>query len=273
MVKFTGNPITDDSALGGSVIERSLRFNDDDSTYLNRTPSSSSNRKTFTISWWFKIGNLGTGSSSSARAFFGAYDNSTSSNDGYYFSSALGSDDKLYFGAWTQNWRGTNRVFRDVNAWYHCVVSVDTTQSTAADRVKIYINGVEETSFSVSNNPSQYYDLGWNFSSQLHTIGRVNYLTGSGPYSFDGYIAEFNSVDGQQLDPTHFGYTESQTGLWRPKKFIPTGPNNGATWSSTTQFDANVFDGDYTDFFLAQVSNGYYTATTSPFTTATFVAG
>ena len=258
--------ITDDSALGGSVIERSLRFNDDDSTYLNRTPSSSSNRKTFTISWWFKIGNLGTGSSSSARAFFGAYDNSTSGNDGYYFSSSLGSDNKLYFGAWSQNWRGTNRVFRDVNAWYHCVVSVDTTQSTAADRVKIYINGVEETSFSVSNNPSQYYDLGWNFSSQMHTIGRVNYLTGSGPYSFDGYIAEFNSVDGQQLDPTHFGYTESQTGLWRPKKFIPTGPNNGTTWSSTTQFDANVFDGDYTDFFLAQVSNGYYTATTSPFT-------
>ena len=123
-------------------IERSLRFNDDDSAYLNRTPSSSSNRNTFTISWWFKLGNLGT-----ARAFFGAYDNSTSGNDGYYFSCSLGSDDKLYFGAWNQNWRATNRLFRDPSTWYHCVLAVDTTQSTADDRIKIYINGIQETSF------------------------------------------------------------------------------------------------------------------------------
>ena len=69
------------SGDAGFKVERSLRVNDDDSAYLNRTPSSTSNRKTFTVSWWFKIGNLGT-----VRAFFGAYDNSTSGNDGYYFS-------------------------------------------------------------------------------------------------------------------------------------------------------------------------------------------
>ena len=218
---FLSHVITDDSALGGSVIERSLRFNDDDSAYLNRTPSSTSNRKTFTISWWFKLANLGT-----TRAFFGAYDNSTSGNDSYYFSCII-SNQGINIGAWTQNWLKTNRLFRDPNAWYHCVLAVDTTESTANNRVRIYINGVEETSFAQRNNPSQNFDLGWNFSSQMQTIGRVNYLTGSGPYSFDGYIAEFNSVDGQQLDPTHFGYTESQTGLWRPKRYEGTYGTNG----------------------------------------------
>ena len=203
-------------------VERSLRFNDDDSAYLNRTPSSTSNRKTFTISWWFKLANLGT-----TRAFFGAYDNSTSGNDGYYFSCALGSDDKLYFGAWTQNWRATNRLFRDPSAWYHCVLAVDTTESTANNRVKIYINGIQETSFSTTNNPSEDFDLGWNFNSQVHTIGRVNYTSGSGPYHFDGYIAEFNSIDGLQLTPSSFGETNATTGQWIPKKYVGSYGTNG----------------------------------------------
>jgi len=204
------------------TVDRSLRFNDDDSAYLNRTPSSTSNRRTFTISWWFKIGNLGT-----VRAFFGAYDNSTSSNDSYYFGMLLGSDNKLFFNAWNTTWRKTNRVFRDPNAWYHCVLAVDTTQSTGANRVKIYINGVEETSFGTSNNPSQNFDLGWNFSSQMQTIGRINYLSGSGPYPFDGYIAEFNSIDGFQYDPSYFGETDPITGQWNPKKYTGSYGTNG----------------------------------------------
>ena len=203
-------------------IERSLRFNDNDSAYLNKTPSSSSNRKTFTISWWFKIGNSGT-----VRAFFGAYDNSTSSNDSYYLGMLLGSDDKLFFSAWNTLWRKTTRVFRDPNAWYHCVLAVDTTQSTGADRVKLYINGVEETSFVNNNNPSQNFDLGWNFSSQMQTIGRVNYLSGSGPYPFDGYIAEVNSIDGLQLTPSSFAETDAITGQWNPKKYVGSYGTNG----------------------------------------------
>lgn len=203
-------------------VERSLRFNDDDSAYLNRTPSSTSNRRTFTISWWFKLGNLGA-----FRAFFGAYDNSTSGNDGYYFSCALDSNDKLTFGAWNQNWRVTNRQFRDSSAWYHCVLAVNTTQSTAADRVKIYINGVEETSFATTNNPAEDLDLGWNFNAQVHTIGRINYTSGSGPYPFDGYIAEFNSIDGSQLDPSSFAETDVLTGEYKPKKYTGGYGTNG----------------------------------------------
>ena len=203
------------------AVDRSLRFNDDDSAYLNRTPSSSSNRKTFTISWWFKRGNQGT-----VQGFFGAYDNSTSGNDSYYFSCII-SDSGINLGAWNQNWLATNRLFRDPSAWYHCVVAYDTTQSTADNRVRMYINGVEETSFAQRNNPSQNFDLGWNFSSQMQTIGRVNYLTGSGPYPFDGYIAEFNSIDGLQLTPSSFGETDSITGQWIPKKYTGSYGTNG----------------------------------------------
>ena len=203
------------------AVDRSLRFNDDDSAYLNRTPSSTSNRKTFTISWWFKRGNQGT-----IQAFFGAYDNSTSGNDSYYFSCII-SDSGINLGAWNQNWLATNRLFRDPSAWYHCVVAYDTTQSTADNRVRMYINGVEETSFAQRNNPSQNFDLGWNFSSQMQTIGRVNYLTGSGPYPFDGYIAEFNSIDGLQLTPSSFGETDSITGQWIPKKYTGSYGTNG----------------------------------------------
>ena len=203
------------------TVDRSLRFNDDDSAYLNRTPSSSSNRKTFTISWWFKRGNQGT-----VQGFFGAYDNSTSGNDSYYFSCII-SDQGINLGAWNQNWLATNRLFRDPSAWYHCVVAYDTTQSTADNRVRMYINGVEETSFAQRNNPSQNFDLGWNFSSQMQTIGRVNYLTGSGPYPFDGYIAEFNSIDGLQLTPSSFGETDSITGQWIPKKYTGSYGTNG----------------------------------------------
>jgi len=203
------------------TVDRSLRFNDDDSAYLNRTPSSSSNRKTFTISWWFKRGNQGT-----IQAFFGAYDNSTSGNDSYYFSCII-SDQGINLGAWNQNWLKTNRLFRDPSAWYHCVLAYDTTQSTADNRVRMYINGVEETSFAQRNNPSQNFDLGWNFSSQMQTIGRVNYTSGTGPYPFDGYIAEFNSIDGLALDASYFGETDSITGQWIPKQYTGSYGTNG----------------------------------------------
>ena len=206
---------------GGYEIQRSLRFYSQASDYLNRTPSSTSNRKTFTISWWFKLATLGT-----IRAFFGAYDNSTSGNDSYYFSCIV-SNQGINIGAWTQNWLATNRLFRDPSAWYHCVLAVDTTQSTADNRVRLYINGVEETSFAQRNNPSQNFDLGWNFSSQMQTIGRVNYTSGSGPYPFDGYIAEFNSIDGQQLTPSSFGETNATTGQWIPKKYTGSYGTNG----------------------------------------------
>ena len=133
--------------------------------------------------------------------------------------------------------------------------------------MKMYINGELETLHSDTVYPSQYYD-GYFNNNVVHRIGSTtSYSSGADLGQFNGYLAEFHFIDGQQLDSSYFGYTEQQTGIWRPKKFIPPNrPNNGVTWSSTTEFDANVFNGNFTNNFLAQVSNGYYTATTAPFT-------
>ena len=202
------------------TVERSLRFNYNDPSYLSRTPSNTSNRRRFTISWWFKLGQI----TASYRTFFGAYDNSTSGNDSYYFWITLTNTHHIQCGAWSTNWFITNRVFRDPTAWYHFVLAIDTENSTAADRVIFYVNGVRETSFSTQNNPSQNLDLGWNFNAQLHTIGRINY---SNVYNYDGYMAEIYNVDGQQLATTSFAQTDTTTGQWIPVKCSASLGTNG----------------------------------------------
>ena len=117
------------------------------SAYLNRTPSSAGNRKTWTYSAWFKIGNVSTG----AKRLFTSYDGSTVSNQSTISLGGGGTDHTMQIynapsGSATINLI-TNRLFRDCNAWYHIVVAVDTTQSTGSNRVKLYINGVQELLF------------------------------------------------------------------------------------------------------------------------------
>ena len=146
---FVPHIITDDSALGGSVIQRSLRFNDGDSPYLSRTPSSAGNRRTYTISVWAKIIDNG-----SFRTILGAGGGTTRDRlqifdgDRIVFNVNDGSDGMLR----------TNRLVRDSSAWYHFVVGVDTTQATASNRFKLYVNGIQETSFETATYPSQNYD-------------------------------------------------------------------------------------------------------------------
>jgi len=106
----------------------------------------------------------------------------------------------------------TNRLFRDRNAWYHLVISVDTTQATESDRVKIYINGVQETSFSTATYPSLNYDTGVNTAIQ-HMIGNRP----SASNYFDGSMTHFHFVDGTAYDADDFGETDSTSGIWKPK--------------------------------------------------------
>ena len=199
----------------GTKINQSLRFNDGDSPKLSRTPSSAGNRRTFTISFWFKRGVLG-----SFQELVSAYDNSTQDNS-TWFGVAIRSDDTFTVNGWNNNWRITNRVFRDTTNWLHAVGAVDSTQSTANDRRKIYINGVQETSFSSTVNEDQNHDYGWNNTIE-HRIGSVNYSTNN--YYLDGYLAEVNNVDGTALTPTSFGKTKN--GVW-----IPNGPS-GLTYGT-----------------------------------------
>ena len=192
------------SGAGDFEVERSLRFNDGDSTHLSRTPSSAGNRRTFTWSAWIKRGELGA---TQGRCFGGGVSGSD------YFEIYFPSDDGLrviwYQGG--QTLTTTTANFRDPSAWYHFVVAVDTTQSTAGDRIKMYRNNVLLE--RIQSNPSQNLDTSVNNTVE-HNIGK--YLTGNASY-FDGYMAEVNFIDGLQLTPSSFAETNSDTGQWVPK--------------------------------------------------------
>jgi hypothetical protein len=194
-------------------ISRSLRFNSADSSQLTRTPATAGNRKTWTWSGWVKRGALG-----SNRMIFNC-DNGTT--DATFGSISFLSSDSLNFGAYNVAWRVSTQVFRDPAAWYHIVVAFDTTQATAANRVKMYVNGVQITAFSTSNDPTLNTDYAIN-QAAIHNIGK-NY---SGFNYFDGYLAEVNLIDGQALTPESFGVFDVD-GSWQAKRYIGTYGTNG----------------------------------------------
>ena len=193
---------------------KSLRFNDGSSDYLIRTPSSASNKDLWTLSFWIKRSTLGT-----SQSIYGVYADSNNQE-----TLAFDSNDKLY---WQLYQSGgvvgqltTNRLFRDTSAWYHIVVAYDSANSTAGNRMRMYINGVEETSFATDTNPSSGQDSQWN-STTAHSIGRINTTN-----YVDLYMTEFVNVDGQALAPTSFGVTNSD-GVWTPIPYTGTFGTNG----------------------------------------------
>jgi hypothetical protein len=182
----------------GEAESQSLRFNDDDSAYLSWTPTSAGNRKTWTWSAWVKRGNI------TKSALFTSWTTS-----GFFMEFSAAHDLDVYDYSGSYQWQlKTNQVFRDVSSWYHIVLSFDSTQATAADRVKIYVNGEEVTSFSASTYPSLNYD------SYLNQAQEMRLGNGASVYS-DIYLAEVNFVDGTALDPTSFGETDAN-GQWVP---------------------------------------------------------
>ena len=193
-------------------------------TYLDKTFGSAGNRKTWTWSAWVKLSSTsGTFSMLSAR-------NSTA--DAIRISLPSQSFEVLSENAGVV-FLSTNRLFRDVSAWYHLVVEVDTTQATASNRVKMYVNGVQETSFSTGTYPSQNYDFANLNNSVSHKIGQDN----SSQY-FDGSMTHIHFIDGTAYDADTFGETDATTGIWKPKTapsvtygtngFFLKGENSGA---------------------------------------------
>tara|TARA_Y100000004_G_scaffold30375_2_gene31645 strand:- start:2298 stop:4706 length:2409 start_codon:yes stop_codon:yes gene_type:complete len=198
--------ITGNSAPTGfydHTINQSLRFEDGDNAYLNITPSSTGNQKTFTYSCWVKLGNLGT-----SRTLL-AQHTSGSNTFVFRFDASNNLQVENYVSSY-QLHLVTDAEFRDVGAWYNVVLRIDTTQSTDTDRARLYVNGTEQTSFSSSTYPSQNTDLKIN-STNAHHIGART----SGSFNFDGYLTDINFIDGQSLAPTSFG--ETKAGIWIPK--------------------------------------------------------
>ena len=189
----------------GYDIDNSCKFEPDNSEYLGKTPTSSGNRRTFTISMWIK------------RTEIGIDSYLMEAGDGDYNQSdrtilKFDSSDKIRFGGGSAYERTTNRVFRDTSAWYHIVMAVDTTDSTGGNRLKLYINGVQETSFGTSSDPSQNFQYAF-CKDDEHTIGYNH--TDNGAY-FGGYMSEVILIDGQQLDPTSFGELDTDNNIWKP---------------------------------------------------------
>ena len=221
---FLPHIITDDSALGGSVIERSLIFNSSDSTQLENTSlgTSPTSRRICTISVWFQRNEVDEESGLLTHGYSGS--GGSASGAPFRF---VDSGTRLSIMNDTNNstdWKVTpSRLLRDSTAWYHLVVAIDTTQGTASNRVKIYYNGVQETDFETANYPSQNFDNLYNYEKV-----RLGAWDGNGYYNgYNGYIAEYNSIDGQQLDASYFGFFDSQTGIWLPKKYEGTYGTNG----------------------------------------------
>ena len=222
---FLPHVITDDSALGGSLIERSLRFNHSDNAYIERTCSSEGNRVKWTWSGWVRRVRLGSttyGLLSSDNGGDGGGNNGIAS---IYF----GSDDKLhvYYDTTSgDNYGAINdAVYRDINSWYHIVWQVDAANSTS----KIWVNGVEQ-SIASGKQPISGYNYTMNQSGKRMNIG-IDAWDLATPASI--YVAETHYSDGQLYAATDFGYRESQTGLWRPK--------NGNVIKSNITYGTNGF--------------------------------
>ena len=193
------------TAATGFNVANSLRFNSASTDYLNRTPSSASNRDTWTWSGWVKRSKLG-----SNEDLFSAYGDANNYTDIRFF----GTNDNIQFrnlsGGNFLGRKYTNAQYRDVSAWMHIVAVWDTTNGTAADRQRLYVNGERLTSFLTTGNPGSGQDSEINDTSTTQ-VGAKN-----GADLFNGYMAEVVFVDGTALDPDSFGEFDEDSGIWKP---------------------------------------------------------
>jgi hypothetical protein len=230
------------NAGGGYTIDQSIRFNKADDATLTRTFGTATNRKIYTLSVWEKNGN-----SAGSLLEYNATPGVTWANITFGQNGRVDFFD--YSGGAARIDLRTSAIYRDPSAWYHVVVAVDTTQATSTDRIKMYVNGVQITSFGTATYPSQNFD-GFINSAVSHLIGDgVN-----GP--FDGYLAEYHFVDGQALAPTDFG-EYNDAGVWIPIEASPTYGTNGFYITGETASDLGEdFSGNGNDF----TSSGLATA-------------
>jgi hypothetical protein len=207
--------IAGNSASTGYNLTRSLRFRASASATLSRTPSvAATSNKTFTVSFWMKPSLL------VPLSYIWILD-CASQDFGFYLNASYTAGFQMSGGT---NYITTSQVFRDPSAWYHMVIAVDTTQATAANRLKFYVNGSQVTAFSSASYPAQNTTFTWNQNGQVQYIGRNS---SNSAWLYDGYFAEFYSIDGQQLTPSSFGSTNALTGVWQPAPYTGSYGTNG----------------------------------------------
>jgi len=192
------------SASSGSYqVANSLRFDKPSDSYLEKTFSSAGSTRKFTFSTWLK--GHDTAVHGSTYFFVGNINGSTNidaigiTNTGIQISINSANSGSL----------NSTALFKDMSAWYHFVIGVDTTQGTASNRVKVYINGVQVTDWDTETYPDENYDFTGINSTEVHNVSYAN-------SEHNGYLAETVFIDGTQLDQTSFGEFDSDSGIWKP---------------------------------------------------------
>ena len=244
---------------GGYDVANSCRFNNNaDEAFMRITPSSAGNRKTWTWSSWIKKTVNGN-----QQVVFGAGENAGGgeSNEMVLY---FGDDDKFHFCTGGTCYKITNRVFRDVSAWYHIAVVVDSTDNTAADRIKIYVNGVRETSFGTSSNPDQNLDFAVN-NTVKHDVSSFPRRPDGADHFFQGYQAECVLLDGTAAAITNLGEFDEDSGIWKPINVSGlTAGTNGfyLDFEDSSNLGNDVFGGtDLTESGLAATDQSTDTCT------------
>jgi hypothetical protein len=244
---------TSAASTGGYQISRSLRFNSADSAYLNRTPATTTNRRTWTWSGWIKRSNL-----SVLQALFGSKQGVAGTPRAGIQIEDTDALTFIYNSTGSANSQiTTTAVYRDVSAWYHIILAVDTTQATNTNRLKLYVNGVQVTVFSTADYPTLNEDLPININT-AHMIGSFDPAAGADRY-FRGYMTEVNFIDGQALTPSSFGETDTQTGVWKPKAYSGSYGTNGfyLNFSDNSNTTAATLGKDYSGNGNNWTPNGF----------------
>tara|TARA_R100001443_G_scaffold30895_4_gene44846 strand:+ start:4824 stop:6260 length:1437 start_codon:yes stop_codon:yes gene_type:complete len=212
------------SVSTGYDIDNSVKFEDANDEYFTRTNASGTNDKTFTVSFWCKRSKLG-----GTQELWDGGVHSEAVRIGFGLSS-----DELWLdiGKTAQYRSTTTQQFRDTSAWYHIVWKVDTTQSTEADRFRVYVNGAEITDWASRQYPPQNFETAV-YSGTLARIGSYD----STYHGFSGYMAEFNYLDGLAVAPTEFGEYDDDSGIWIPKEYTGSYPGQSAYLDFKTASD------------------------------------
>jgi len=224
------------AAAGGFDVDNSCRFDSASSADLRISDYSGAgtSRKTRTYSMWIKRSEL------SYAVIFGS-----AGKDHWVF----GADHKIQIniGSGTDSRRITDMLFKDTSAWYHIVFAYDTTQSTAANRFTMWVNGAVATTSIVSgkNEVAEDEEALVFINGDTHTIGSDE----DGASYFDGYMAEWVFVDGQKLDADSFGEYDEDSGIWKPIDVsgITLG-TNGFYLDFQTASDLGIDAGNDNDF-------------------------
>jgi hypothetical protein len=248
----------------GYDIDNSLKLDGDNNERMQRTSTdigTPTNAKIATLSFWAKRSAL-----KSDNAHFSFIANAGANSTFICFEQ-----DKARVYTTGGNSLMSNALFRDTSAWYHFVAAFDMTQGTASNRVKIYINGVQITSFETETYGTQNNDIG------LYDLNMSHYIGFAGSQGWFGYIAEAHLIDGQQLAPTEFGESDEDSGIWKPKAYGGTYGNEGyyldMSNASNLGEDQSGNDNDFTALYNIAAADQATDTPTNNFCTLNFNTG